>query len=157
MHFPEVNIFKTAREKKGLTQEQAAEIVDKSVSSIRKWESYSIKGMDMDNVAEMAYQYNSSILMWQFLKLFSPFKDDIPDIEFKDGIQGAAMYLHDAKNEYDEWHSQLMKFLKDGHIDETEREEWSKNIRPTGWEYAARLISTIVLVDEKMGVQQWSK
>jgi hypothetical protein len=47
-----------------------------------------------------------------------------------------------------------MKYLKDGKIDSNEKKEWLKSIRPTGWEYAGKLISLIVLCDEIMGVQK---
>lgn len=92
MEYPDVNIYQTARKKARFTQEQAAELLDKSVSCVRKWEGYAIQEMQPDNVAEMAYQYNSSILIWQWLKLFSPFAKDIPDITFKGSIQETAMW-----------------------------------------------------------------
>ncbi len=156
MDYPEENIYQTARKKANITQEQAAELLDKSSSCVRKWESYAFKAMVMDNVAEMAYQYNSSILMWQYLKLFSPFKDDLPNIEFGNGIQGTALFLHDAKKDYDKWHEIMMSIIKDGKVDETELEEW-KQVRATGWEYAGKIISLIVLCDEMMGIKKGSE
>ena len=154
MDYPGKNIYKAARENAHLTQEQAAELMDKSVSCIRKWESYAFKEMLPDNIAEMAYQYNSSVLVWQWLKLFSPFKDDLPDIDFIDNIKGLALYLNDAKIEYDEWHNKLMEYLNDGNLDRYEKNLWLKSIIPTGWEYVGKLISLIVLCDEMMGVQK---
>lgn len=117
------NIYKTARETAGYTQEVAAELLGVSDSTVRKWESNVIVQIPDKRIVKMAKLYRCNSLVWQHLKTRTVFAEFIPDLTFE-GLKGSVLDLLDSKNEFDELKNKLISILKDGIIQEHEVGEW---------------------------------
>lgn len=113
------NIYQTAREQHGLTQETAAELMHISSDSIRAYENNRRRPSD-DIVASMVQVYENKYLGYQHL-MSSPLNSILPQVELC-SIQQSSMKLlrllrHFAKDERVE---QLLEIAEDGVIDDFE-------------------------------------
>lgn len=83
------NIYQNAREKKGVTQEKAAELIEISVESIRAYEGGRRIPPD-DIVLRMSDVYGVPYLAYQHLKTAAVGRQLLPDIQLK-GLSEAAL------------------------------------------------------------------
>ena len=143
------NIFKTGRELSGYTQEQVAELLDVSPKTISNWECYNFKGMKADNVVKMAKLYKDDTLPLKWLTLFSPYKEYLPEIEFKD-ISDSIVDVLDTHNDFNEVLKKLVKILKNKQVDEHEEEDW-ENIEAISMGLAGSLIALVMTVRNMEG------
>ena len=119
------NIYKTAREAKGLTQEAAAERIGISDSSIRAYETGQ-RIPPNDVVTDMVELYESQYLAIQHLRASADMArsivPDIQEVRLPEAIMGLLDRVYaftDAPRD-----RELLRIGKDGIIDDTERPEF---------------------------------
>lgn len=127
------NIYKIAREARGLTQEAAAEKLGISDSSIRAYETG--QRVPPNEVVElMAICYDAQHLAFQHLReINSMYGQIIPDVR-EMRLTDAIMELLDLLYNFVERHRdrELMHIGKDGVIDDTERESFDSIVSDLG-------------------------
>lgn len=127
------NIYKIAREARGLTQEAAAEKLGISDSSIRAYETGQ-RVPPNDVVDLMVIAYDSQLLGIQHLRASAEMaRSIVPDVrELR--LTDAIMELLDLLYNFVDRHRdrELMHIGKDGVIDETERESFDSIVADLG-------------------------
>ena len=119
------NIYKTARQAAGLTQEAAAERLADSVESIRAYET--AQRIPPNRVVEaMVEVYDTQHLAYQHLKETNALAGRIiPSVQER-SLMESAVRLYNRLNRFSASHSveRLLEIAEDGRIDEEERPEF---------------------------------
>jgi transcriptional regulator with XRE-family HTH domain len=114
------NIYKIARMKANLTQEQAAELIPCSVESVRAYETSQTVPPD-DTVCRMVVVYDAPALAYHHLISRSEAaRMCMPDIDIKD-LPISILRLQKELNEFMAVHNELISITSDGVISEDER------------------------------------
>ena len=120
-----MNIYQTAREGRGLTQEKAAELIGISVESLRAYECGK-RPPRTPTAITMADVYNNKALVYQHLKNIDPAANDIlPELDVKNFAE-AVLKLVKEFNEAELLIPTLISIASDGVIDEKELPMWEK-------------------------------
>lgn len=116
------NIYKAAREARGLTQEAAAERMGISDSSIRAYETGQ-RIPPNDVVDDMVLAYDSQLLGIQHLRASADMArrivPDVREVRLPEAIMGLLDRVYDFTDAHRD--RELLRIGKDGVIDDTER------------------------------------
>lgn len=119
------NIYKIARKSAGLTQIQAAELINVSVRSLADYETGKTIPPD-DVVAAMVEAYQAPWLAYQHLKESSELgRRYLPDIDFSD-LARAVLRFQKEVGDLKEVNGELIEIACDGQISEHEKPTWQK-------------------------------
>ena len=116
-----VNIYKTAREVAGITQERAAAALNLSVRSLAAYETGERVPHD-DIVVRMVDLYNFQQLAVQHMRANSELaRRIIPEVRHRTMIE-TAVSIYNLMRRFAAGHSvdRLLEIAEDGHIDESE-------------------------------------
>lgn len=129
MHEPYRNIYQTARESSGLTQERAAERIGLSVESIRMYESGRRIPPD-DCVVRMIDIYDARYLAYQHIKENVKVSESfIPqNIEIRD-LPSAILRLQKEVSDFLKCRDEMIEITCDGVISEDERPRWEAIVK----------------------------
>ena len=118
------NIYQAARKESCLTQEQAAERLDVSETTVKAWEQ-GTRGPDNETVARMAELYGTPWLALEHLRSAGSTLGVIPEITVQ-SLPTAAITLINRVLDFAERHRdrQLLRIAEDGVIDEAERPDF---------------------------------
>ena len=118
------NIYQAARKESCLTQEQAAERLDVSETTVKAWEQ-GTRVPDNETVARMAELYGTPWLALEHLRSAGSTLGVIPEITVQ-SLPTAAITLINRVLDFAERHRdrQLLRIAEDGIIDETERPDF---------------------------------
>ena len=123
MHGHCENIYKISRKAAGLTQYQAAELINVSVRSLADYETGKTIPPD-DVVAAMVEAYKAPWLAYQHLKESSELgRKYLPDINFSD-LARAVLRFQKEVRDLETVDRALVEIACDGEIDDTERPKW---------------------------------
>lgn len=117
------NIYQSARESAGFTQEKAAEHLDLSVESLR---SYEVDRRTPSNkiVAKMVDIYANKYLAYQHLKN-TELGEAIPNINLTN-LPMAVLKMQKEINDFLKCREDLIEITCDGVISEDEKERWDE-------------------------------
>lgn len=119
------NIYQTAREAAGITQERAAELIGLSVESIRSYETEKRVPSD-ETVIKMIEIYNANYLAYQHLKLKTQvgnaFLPDVHEVPLSNAALALIHNLHSCMEE----HEEIIAITMDGNISQEELTEWQR-------------------------------
>ena len=118
----DLNIYKTARIKAGITQEAAAEAIGVSVESLKAYENYS--RLPPNRVVDlMCIVYDALYLAYQHNRIATGEIKVVPEIQVLD-LPRAAIQLINKVIAFADRHRdrELLQIAEDGVIDESERE-----------------------------------
>ena len=118
------NIYQAARKESCLTQEQAAERLDVSETTVKAWEQ-GARVPDNETVARMAELYGTPWLALEHLKQAGGALGVIPEVTVQ-SLPTAAITLINRVLDFAERHRdrQLLRIAEDGIIDEKERPDF---------------------------------
>ena len=118
---PEIytNIYQRARRATRLTQEQAAELLDISVESVKAYETDQRLPNNL-TVVRMATVYEAPWLALEHLRLSTATLGVIPEVRVQ-SLPTAVIALINRAADFREHHRQLLRIAEDGVIDEDER------------------------------------
>ena len=118
------NIYQAARKESCLTQEQAAERLDVSETTVKAWEQ-GTRVPDNETVARMAELYGTPWLALEHLRSAGSTLGVIPEITVQ-SLPTAAITLINRVLDFAERHRdrQLLRIAEDGVIDEKERPDF---------------------------------
>ena len=118
------NIYQAARKEGCLTQEQAAERLDVSETTVKAWEQ-GARVPDNETVARMAELYGTPWLALEHLRSAGSTLGVIPEITVQ-SLPTAAITLINRVLDFAERHRdrQLLRIAEDGVIDEKERPDF---------------------------------
>ena len=118
------NIYQAARKEGCLTQEQAAERLDVSETTIKAWEQ-GTRVPDNETVARMAELYGTPWLALEHLKQAGGALGVLPEVTVQ-SLPTAAITLINRVLDFAERHRdrQLLRIAEDGVIDEKERPDF---------------------------------
>ena len=118
------NIYQAARKESYLTQEQAAERMEVSETTLKAWEQ-GARVPDNETVARMAELYGTPWLALEHLRSAGSTLGVIPEITVQ-SLPTAAITLINRVLDFAERHRdrQLLRIAEDGVIDETERPDF---------------------------------
>ena len=118
------NIYQAARKESCLTQEQAAERMEVSETTVKAWEQ-GARVPDNETVARMAELYGTPWLALEHLRSAGSTLGVIPEITVQ-SLPTAAITLINRVLDFAERHRdrQLLRIAEDGVIDEKERPEF---------------------------------
>ena len=118
------NIYQAARKESCLTQEQAAERMEVSETTVKAWEQ-GTRVPDNETVARMAELYGTPWLALEHLRSAGSTLGVIPEITVQ-SLPTAAITLINRVLDFAERHRdrQLLRIAEDGIIDEAERKEF---------------------------------
>lgn len=118
------NIYQAARKESCLTQEQAAERMEVSETTVKAWEQ-GARVPDNETVARMAELYATPWLALEHLRSAGSNLGVIPEITVQ-SLPTAAITLINRVLDFAERHRdrQLLRIAEDGIIDETERPDF---------------------------------
>ena len=118
------NIYQAARKEGCLTQEQAAERLDVSETTVKAWEQ-GTRVPDNETVARMAELYDTPWLALEHLRSAGSTLGVIPEITVQ-SLPTAAITLINRVLDFAERHRdrQLLRIAEDGIIDEKERPDF---------------------------------
>ena len=120
------NIYQAARKESCLTQEQAAERLDVSETTVKAWEQ-GARVPDNETVAQMAELYEAPWLALEHLKQAGGALGVLPEVTVQ-SLPTAAITLINRVLDFAERHRdrQLLRIAEDGIIDEDERPDFSE-------------------------------
>lgn len=122
------NIYQTARESAGITQEKAAELIDVSVESVRAYESGRRYPPDAV-VIRMIEIYGTQFLAYQHLRNSVELgKKCLPEIEFKD-LPTAILRLLKEVQDFVALRNEVIDITCDGIISEDEMPRWKQILK----------------------------
>ena len=117
------NIYQAARKESCMTQEQAAERLDVSETTVKAWEQ-GARVPDNETVARMAELYGTP---WLKLKRLLQVFEEL-EIYQDDGVTKtlptAVLSQWDLTNDLIDGYRRLIQITADGHIDETEEDDF---------------------------------
>ena len=118
------NIYQAARKEGCLTQEQAAERLDVSETTVKAWEQ-GTRVPDNETVARMAERYGTPWLALEHLKQAGGALGVLPEVTVQ-SLPTAAITLINRVLDFAERHRdrQLLRIAEDGVIDEKERPDF---------------------------------
>ena len=118
------NIYQAARKEGCLTQEQAAERLDVSETTVKAWEQ-GTRVPDNETVARMAELYGTPWLALEHLKQAGGSLGVLPEVTVQ-SLPTAAITLINRVLDFAERHRdrQLLRIAEDGIIDEDERPDF---------------------------------
>lgn len=118
------NIYQAARKEGCLTQEQAAERLDVSETTVKAWEQ-GTRVPDNETVARMAERYGTPWLALEHLKQAGGALGVLPEVTVQ-SLSTAAITLINRVLDFAERHRdrQLLRIAEDGVIDEKERPDF---------------------------------
>ena len=118
------NIYQAARKESCLTQEQAAERLDVSETTVKAWEQ-GTRVPDNETVARMAELYGTPWLALEHLRSAGSTLGVIPEVTVQ-SLPTAAITLINRVLDFAERHRdrQLLRIAEDGVIDEKERPDF---------------------------------
>ena len=118
------NIYQAARKESCLTQEQAAERMEVSETTVKAWEQ-GTRVPDNETVARMAELYGTPWLALEHLRSAGSTLGVIPELTVQ-SLPTAAITLINRVLDFAERHRdrQLLRIAEDGIIDETERPDF---------------------------------
>ena len=118
------NIYQAARKESCLTQEQAAERLEVSETTVKAWEQ-STRVPDNETVARMAELYGTPWLALEHLKQAGGALGVLPEVTVQ-SLPTAAITLINRVLDFAERHRdrQLLRIAEDGVIDEKERPDF---------------------------------
>ena len=118
------NIYQAARKEGCLTQEQAAERLDVSETTVKAWEQ-GTRVPDNETVARMAELYGTPWLALEHLKQAGGALGVLPEVTVQ-SLPTAAITLINRVLDFAERHRdrQLLRIAEDGVIDEKERADF---------------------------------
>ena len=118
------NIYQAARKEGCLTQEQAAERLDVSETTVKAWEQ-GARVPDNETVAQMAELYGTPWLALEHLKQAGGALGVLPEVTVQ-SLPTAAITLINRVLDFAERHRdrQLLRIAEDGVIDEKERPDF---------------------------------
>lgn len=121
MPYDDTNIYKTARQKAGITREKAAEAMGISVESLKAYETYG-RLPSCDVVDRMCLVYDALYLAYQHNRLASGEIKVVPEIQIME-LPMAAIRIINRVQAFAEAHRdrQLLCIAEDGTISEEER------------------------------------
>lgn len=117
------NIYQSARESSGYTQEKAAEHLDLSVESLRAYET-DRRIPSNRIVAKMVDIYATKYLAYQHLKN-TELGDSIPSINITN-LPMAVLKVQKEINDFLKCREDLIEITCDGVIDEDEKKRWNE-------------------------------
>lgn len=118
------NIYQTAREACGITQERAAELIGLSVESIRSYETEKRIPSD-DTVIKMVDIYNANYLAYQHLKYKTQVGNIIlPEVDQTTISEAVLKWMHEM-HDCMEYQASIVEITMDGKVDEDEKDMWS--------------------------------
>ena len=118
------NIYQAARKESCLTQEQAAERMEVSETTVKAWEQ-GARVPDNETVARMAELYGTPWLALEHLKQAGGALGVLPEVTVQ-SLPTAAITLINRVLDFAERHRdrQLLRIAEDGIIDKTERPDF---------------------------------
>ena len=118
------NIYQAARKESCLTQEQAAERLEVSETTVKAWEQ-GARVPDNETVARMAELYGTPWLALEHLRSAGSTLGVLPEVTVQ-SLPTAAITLINRVLDFAERHRdrQLLRIAEDGIIDETERPDF---------------------------------
>lgn len=118
------NIYQAARKESCLTQEQAAERLEVSETTVKAWEQ-GARIPDNETVARMAELYETPWLALEHLKQAGGVLGVLPEVNVQ-SLPTAAITLINRVLDFAERHRdrQLLRIAEDGIIDEKERPDF---------------------------------
>ena len=121
MPYDDTNIYKTARQKAGITREKAAEAMGISVESLKAYETYG-RLPSCDVVDRMCLVYDALYLAYQHNRLASGEIKVVPEVQIME-LPLAAIRIINRVQAFAEAHRdrQLLCIAEDGTISEEER------------------------------------
>ena len=121
MPYDDTNIYKTARQKAGITREKAAEAMGISVESLKAYETYG-RLPSCDVVDRMCLVYDALYLAYQHNRLASGEIKVVPEVQIME-LPMAAIRIINRVQAFAEAHRdrQLLCIAEDGRISEEER------------------------------------
>ena len=121
MPYDDTNIYKTARQKAGITREKAAEAMGISVESLKAYETYG-RLTSCDVVDRMCLVYDALYLAYQHNRLASGEIKVVPEVQIME-LPLAAIRIINRVQAFAEAHRdrQLLCIAEDGTISEEER------------------------------------
>ena len=121
MPYDDTNIYKTARQKAGITREKAAEAMGISVESLKAYETYG-RLPSCDVVDRMCMVYDALYLAYQHNRLASGEIKVVPEVQIME-LPLAAIRIINRVQAFAEAHRdrQLLCIAEDGTISEEER------------------------------------
>lgn len=121
MPYNDTNIYKTARQKAGITREKAAEAMGISVESLKAYETYG-RLPSCDVVDRMCLVYDALYLAYQHNRLASGEIKVVPEVQIME-LPLAAIRIINRVQAFAEAHRdrQLLCIAEDGTISEEER------------------------------------
>ena len=121
MPYDDTNIYKTARQKAGITREKAAEAMGISVESLKAYETYG-RLPSCDVVDRMCLVYDALYLAYQHNRLASGEIKVVPEVQIME-LPLAAIRIINRVQAFAEAHRdrQLLCIAEDGMISEEER------------------------------------
>jgi transcriptional regulator with XRE-family HTH domain len=117
------NIYKTARQVAGLTQERWAEAVGVSVDSIRGYEAGNVIPADETVKAMSEISGLAPLSYWHLCNKSTLAADVLPDVE-QLPLPQAVVQLLVAISEFAEDHASLLGLAADGKVSPDEAVEW---------------------------------
>lgn len=117
------NIYQSARESSGYTQEKAAELLELSVESLRAYET-DRRIPSNRVVAKMVDIYATKYLAYQHLKN-GELGEAIPSINLTN-LPMAVLKIQKEVNDFLKCREDLIEITCDGIIDENEQERWNQ-------------------------------
>ncbi|UZQ85076.1 helix-turn-helix transcriptional regulator [Thermoclostridium stercorarium] len=117
------NIYKNARQSAGLTQEQAAALLNVSPRTLSEYESGRIIPAD-DIVCKMVVVYKAKHLAYLHLKQSTEVgRRFLPELHILD-LPRSVLKLQKEVKDVTDIHSEIVDVACDGEIEEHERETW---------------------------------
>lgn len=113
------NIYQSARGTTRYTQEQAAELLDISVESVKAYEN-DLRLPPNLTVVRMAQIYNAPWLALEHLAATAAPLGVLPEVRVQ-GLPTAVISLINRAADFRDHHRQLLRIAEDGVIDESER------------------------------------
>ena len=113
------NIYQTARNAARLTQEQAAELLELSVESVKAYEN-DLRIPPNSTVAQMVQTYGAPWLALEHLQMSAAPLNVLPEIRLQ-SLPTAVISLINRAADFRDHHRQLLRIAEDGIIDESER------------------------------------
>ena len=120
MNNPYQNIYKTARESKGLTQEKAAELLMVSVESVRAYESGKT-AVSNEMAAEMTTVYENSRLAYLHLRKNPAGQLVLPELKGNDNFSASILSVIKEISDVISYQGDLIEIGADGVVDENEK------------------------------------
>ncbi len=114
------NIFKIARENANRTQDDAAELIGVSSSTISNWERGEFKELKGSDVIKAAKLYKAPDLIMKYLTCCSPYRHYLPNYEDKP-LSEIAMDVLDAMESMTDIRRQMIRILKDNRVEDHEK------------------------------------